>query len=204
MALVTTIASATADSYVTVAEADAYLATRKPFNISASYTAWTELSEAEKETALKWAAMLIDLLRVRGLKLTTEQSLAWPRCFRGDDLYPTTDARADRWEDWEEVTDYCTAMEITEPTIPQDVKDAQVEIAFQVVHGYMTTLDPMEESSGELSSISIGGKLNVQFASAQSNSIPSGDLFNKSFLSAQTILKLKLRKYLTTIRGRVV
>ena len=49
MALTTTVGSATADSYATIAEVDAYLAARDPFSTQTEYTSWVALSTAAKE-----------------------------------------------------------------------------------------------------------------------------------------------------------
>lgn len=75
MALVATVGGATADSYVTVAAADAHFDTR--LNV----TAWTGASTADKERALKTATREIDLSAFQGSPTDTVQALAWPRAY---------------------------------------------------------------------------------------------------------------------------
>ena len=103
MALVTTPGGATADSYATVAEADAYIAIR------GFATAWPAL-EADKEKLLKWAALLMNTWVWLGSATTSTQALAWPR----SSLYDPSGYALD------------------ENTIPAAIKNAQIEFAFQL------------------------------------------------------------------------
>lgn len=62
-----------ADSYLSVADADAYHA-------AMGNTAWQPLASAEKEAALRRATQYLDTrYRWRGQRLTTTQALEWPR-----------------------------------------------------------------------------------------------------------------------------
>ena len=66
---------ANADSYITLADADAYHAAR-------GMTLWATMSEAEREQALRRATdyMVQNFrLRWRGTRVDSEQSLDWPR-----------------------------------------------------------------------------------------------------------------------------
>lgn len=75
MALITTPKAANADSYCTVAEADAYHAAR------GANSEWTSLADvASKERQLKWAARTLDtMFRFIGTRASQGQSRAWPR-----------------------------------------------------------------------------------------------------------------------------
>ena len=73
MALVATVGAANADSYITLAEADAYLAAR--FGAEA----WEALGDELKEKALKQATRELDRHRFRSSKATTVQALQFPR-----------------------------------------------------------------------------------------------------------------------------
>jgi hypothetical protein len=73
MALVTTPGSASADSYVSLNEADGYAASR--FGTDA----WAALSDADQEKALRQATREIDRCRFRGRKTYASQALQFPR-----------------------------------------------------------------------------------------------------------------------------
>ena len=73
MALNATVGSASADSFVSVSDADAYIDTR--LNV----TAWTGASTPDKERALKSATRELNLLAYLGTRVDTTQALAWPR-----------------------------------------------------------------------------------------------------------------------------
>lgn len=79
MALDATAGGANANSYCTVAEADAYHAT----HLYAS--AWTEASTANKEKALIWATRLLDeQVEWHGYVYNNTQALRWPRSMVAD------------------------------------------------------------------------------------------------------------------------
>lgn len=77
MAIIATSGAANANSYVTITQANDYFAAR--FGAGA----WTALSEASKEVALRHATRNLDLQRYRGWPLTDTQALQFPR-ERGD------------------------------------------------------------------------------------------------------------------------
>lgn len=75
MALVATPGDASADAYVTEAEADAYWLVR-------SNATWAAASTAEKESAIKRATIFIDSRfagRFIGIVTNEDQALSWPR-----------------------------------------------------------------------------------------------------------------------------
>lgn len=73
MALDTTIGGASADSYVSLVEADAYFASRFGSD------SWTSLSDADQEKALRQATREVDRSRFIGSKWSSEQALQFPR-----------------------------------------------------------------------------------------------------------------------------
>ena len=208
MALTTTIGSASADSYASVAEADVYMAARGNLQLNAQSAEWSGLITAEKEIRLRLAASLLDSLTFRGIKATKAQALSFPRLFRGDDLWPKddlgnlSDAYEYRYEDWDEITDTADAYGYTLPTIPQAIKDAQVETAFQVIHSTLAGMTPGESASGDVESITIG-KLSISLGGGSSAG-GNSSLFRSESLSAQTLIMLLLRPYVAKVRGFVV
>lgn len=107
MALDTTIGGTSSDSYITRAQYIAYWA-----------ALGVDLSggvEADQEADLRRAAQMIDRkFRFAGIQQYQHQALAWPR---------TTDILVDGWP-------------VDPDTIPQDIRDAQAEVAYQIQQGY--------------------------------------------------------------------
>lgn len=99
------------DVYATIAEADAYSTGR-------GWTAWGTASDAEKEFALKDAAVYLDSSYTwKGSIATLSQALAWPRA---------------------EVTDK-EGRTLDNSTIPQRIKDASAELANLRLAGPLVT-----------------------------------------------------------------
>ncbi len=116
MTINATVGSADANSYGTLAEANAYFAVRQSAN-------W-DGSDAHKEMALIKAAQFLDNVyrgRWLGQKATQIQALAWPRGWVVD------------------VDGYGLSAE----TIPKEVKYAQFEAAYLIANGtpLETTID---------------------------------------------------------------
>lgn len=106
MAIDTIPSSPTADSYVSVAEADAYHAKR-------GNTAWTAADVPGKEGALVRATGYVDAeYGWKGIRATSIQALAWPRYDVEVDGYP-----------------------VLTTVIPQKVKDAVCEMALKALAG---------------------------------------------------------------------
>lgn len=188
MALITTVGSSTADSYVTVSEANEYLGSFYG-DIPA---AWDALDEGPKESRLKVSALLFNTFAWRGVKACFSQRLAFPRWWYTDDEY--------EWmlDDEEYYTDF---SEITEnaPTLPTEVKYAQIEMAYQVVN-QIIQLDPLAFSEKEIKMFELGGSLSIEFfpdSSFKSN-------FNKAKISSTDIIYAYLGKWYQRIGGGVV
>ena len=74
-----TAGNASANSYITVAEADTYFDER--LNVSS----WTSAGTDDKERALIAATRRIDQEQYEGEKVASGQSLKWPRYFATDE-----------------------------------------------------------------------------------------------------------------------
>ena len=104
-----------AESYVSVSDADTYVATNYTTSQS-SYTSWDAAADATKEIALRRATQYVDARydgNWRGYAYTTTQALAWPRTVAADN--------EDNYYDVDE--------------IPQNLKDAVTELAVRIVAG---------------------------------------------------------------------
>jgi hypothetical protein len=210
MALNTNIADPAANSYIDADDANAYVATREEsYGSSSDYVAWNNLSEAAVELRLTWATMLVDSLRFRGVKATQTQSLAFPRIVEGDPLHRIAFIRSRRFYAWQDLLDACTNLSdvytvssqipVIPPIIPPEVPLATVEVAYQVVHCSLLKLDALELDELETGTLSIGG-LNMSLPRRDTGRIPA-ETFARVHLSAQTIIKLYLKKYVTNMRG---
>jgi len=139
MSLDVTVGTSTAESYASVADADAYLAFR-------GYTAtWTAKTQTEKENLLRWAAAHLDTLTFRGTRSSSTQALQWPRLnLVSSDGYG-----------------------IPGDSIPKQVKNAQAELAFQLIANDWTQgLGPITQDSMKVGSIEMGRKSHTPFPAA--------------------------------------
>lgn len=112
-----------ADSYITLADADAYHAAR-------GITLWATMSEAEREQAIRRATdYMVQAYRLRwsGTRVSSEQSLDWPR-------------------NWVERTDYAYltangsqviggAFYYPSDEVPSEVQNACAELAYRGAAG---------------------------------------------------------------------
>jgi hypothetical protein len=74
MTIITTVGGSTSNSYVDIAEADAYFLTR------VGATAWVDLEDEQKEAYLLTAARQLEVTIWSGTKLhRATQSMSWPR-----------------------------------------------------------------------------------------------------------------------------
>jgi len=111
MALVATAGASDANSYATLAEAEAYILTRL------HTTNWDGAFDDEREAALIWATSLLDrLCSWYGDKKTDAQALRWPR-------YLIYDQDGDK---------------VSSESIPQFLKDAVSEFALHLIESDFT------------------------------------------------------------------
>jgi hypothetical protein len=114
MAIDTTPGGASADGYVSEADADAYHATR------VDNDAWTAADTATKETAIKNATRLLDLLKWKGSKTFEAGALRWPR----EGVYDLD------------------GLAIDDQTIPTWLEQATAEYAFVLIRDGDVTATP--------------------------------------------------------------
>lgn len=120
--IVATAGAADANSFVTVLEADAYLATR----LNAS--AWT--GDENKKAALCEATRELSLATYQGDRASETQALAWPR-FNA----PNPDGTS------------CYAL-YDETVIPQRIKDATCELALEFLRAGTTDVAALDTKIG--------------------------------------------------------
>lgn len=225
MALITTLASADANSYCTADEADTYIATREEqFDIAS----WGGLSAPSKELRLNLAARCMDsMLRFRGVRATRTQAMAFPRIAPGDPLcprpvhtremsfgvvrvspYSTVDGFLPTrnnsggvsdvtFDTWESLEDYAGLIGAPLPTNPEELKYAQAEIAFQVIHSHLLTVDAFSDGLMAVQSIDLAGALqvNMRFQGSQARV-----LFDRREFDSLSIVRLYLGRYLASNR----
>lgn len=192
MTLVTTIADPQANSYATLLEAETYLENRVGFDL----TSWNSLTDDQKEWNLALATPILDSLRFRGVAATRSQNLMFPRILPRTDWWDTTKAAYEnQYATWEEMEVAAAEYGYTLPTIPEAVKYAQTEVAFQVIYNHFNALTPMQEGDAQTNFVGIG-KLQVQFGQKQGE--VTKEFLDKSAFGATSIIKFHLRPYLSS------
>jgi hypothetical protein len=140
MTLITTPGAADADSYASLADADAYFAAR-------GIATWTGTDDA-KEAALRRGTSYLDnqyAARWRGIRTGVDQSLAWPRSdgsrdpYHASFLYPLLDS---------------DGVPIPVDAVPVQIQRAAMEAALLIVGG--ATLEPNLDRGNAIKSISKG------------------------------------------------
>lgn len=117
---------ANADSYISVSDADAY------FTKHGSPSDWTGLSAANKESALRYAAISLDeMFDWTGEIVNTTQALSWPRDGATDN--------DERYYDFD--------------TIPTIIKNAQCELA---LYHASNSLNASYDRGGQITSEQVG------------------------------------------------
>ncbi len=137
----------TANSYVSVAEADAYNCAH------VSRTAWDALSTGDQEAALAMATRVLDeSFQFKGFRVEDEQALQWPRRDAkdpdaDDSVFPRTLA--------------VRANEFPSTEVPTLVKNATIELARELV----LTADSVSgfHKGAGLKSVSIEGFTKIEF-----------------------------------------
>ena len=189
MALDTTIGGSSSDSYATVAELDAYLTAA--YGETTAVTTFVEKEEAEKEHRLRLAALILNTFPWRGAKASRDQRLEFPRWWRTDDEYEYVVEDEDYYIDYSDIT-------TNAPTIPSEVKYAQMELAYQVVD-HLLSLDPLAFPEKEIKSFELGGSLAIEFFGSAGSTAMS-----KASLSSLDIIYAYLGKWYKRITGGAV
>lgn len=188
MALIVTPGAPDANSYATLAEADAYLAI-----CGYDLDTWSDLDDAHKEFRLKTAALLMNTLPFRGEKACRDQRLEFPRWWRTDDGYPPYE---DTYLTMEDIDD--TGHD--RPTISDDIKEAQIELAYHVVHKGILETDFLDDPDRVIKSFMLGGSLAVEFSDRTS---ADSSLLDKSRLRALDVAYFKLFKWIKRVSGGI-
>lgn len=132
LTVIATAGAATANSYVTVAEADAFLDGR----LNAG--AWSATDADTRAKAVVEATRELDALPWAGSRVSTAQALNWPRAYVLDPDAP-----------WDvETTGIDDRLYIAETVIPPRVKDATIELALQFVKAGTSDLAALDGDAG--------------------------------------------------------
>jgi hypothetical protein len=157
-------------------ESDSYVTVSESDTIAARLpddtTEWPMLSDEAKELRLQLAAQMIGCLPLRGRKIYEGQALSFPR---SGGLHSPKE-------------------------IPQDIKDAQVMIAYSVVHRALQNRPGVsEEATEKVSSVSLGGLLSVGFAIGKSGTALS--YLDAVVQSLSFPIHMKMKRYTAQLRG---
>lgn len=120
--LVTTVGSDSANSYRSLTEAEDY------FDARPNSDAWTNAETPEKQKALLAACRRLSGFDYVGYRATTTQKLPWPRIDA-----PKRDGAAEYFA-IDSTLNYGETYSETE--IPEEIKDAQCEIALEYLDGW--------------------------------------------------------------------
>jgi hypothetical protein len=134
--IVATSGSATANSYVTETEAIARAATRLNLPSTWVSVSGSTCTETEKAALIEAQRELTTLPWIAG-RTTSTQALAWPRAYAEDPDAPSllgTVLATDFW--------------FADTELPQRVKDAQIELAFEFLRSGTTDLAAADPNAG--------------------------------------------------------
>ena len=173
MTLITTRGSASANSFVTIDEAAAYLAL-SPYDVSD----WSLLSTPQKELRLTLAASVMGYLTWGKFKIYRDQALCFPRWeMRGRnrgmwnvcDTYPIDECPYIEPGDWGD--DQSLISRAANISVPDAIMKAQAWIAWDVVHRGLAeaAFYPATEGKAykDIGSLSLGGAISVSMSQSQ-------------------------------------
>lgn len=197
MEVITTIGAANTNSYASLEEHNSYLEARDGFDL----TKWNALTDAQKSLRIVFGAKIIDSLRYRGTPATLAQAMQFPRLVPSDRLFtPDMNGSGIPFRDWESLVEFAELYSADLPSIPQDIKYAQIEATFQVVHTHMFNIEAMESGESSIASLSID-VINMTFSKEPKSSY---SLFSKSDFGAASTIKLLLQKYMSGLRADLI
>lgn len=156
MLITSTVGSASANSYISIAEADAYFAT------SYNRPSWVGATVANKEIVLIESTRLLDFLVIwRGYKKTQEQSLNWPRTHVVDGDAPSTS----NYQLYDSISSSYSYFD--DSKIPTEVKQATCELGYSLLSS-----GGFQSEENDLTSVKVG-PISVDFsASISTNGLP--------------------------------
>lgn len=139
------------DTYISQTDCSTYLASVY-LSTDAKLIAWTALSSADKDTALRKAAKMIDRQPLVGYKSITTQTMEFPRIlYTEGGSYDYNLLQYDEWYDPQ--------------TVPTAVKNAQCEIALEIGQGTSNNTERMDLRRQGVKSFSLG-KLSESYGGA--------------------------------------
>lgn len=175
MPLVTTLGGSSANSFITVSEADSYLAVGIIFDTSA----WHELTIAEKEERLEYAALMMKTQFMWiGWPVFRRQALPFPRWMPDEQDFAAEDI-----------------------FVPDHIKKAQAYLALDVVHRGAVGLTPPEEGNPKphLKRLSLFGSLDVTLTESLGRSTEPTKLGRLSE-SIHFLIEQLLAPYVTSVQ----
>jgi hypothetical protein len=142
-----TVGGPNANTYVTLAEAEAYVERMM------ATAAWTSATEQEKIVALGHAARRLDQEVFLGQRATTTQALQWPRAYVADPVWPY--------------------QALPSTTIPEAIQAAQVVLAVELLEAAATEAVATPEPA--MSHITVG-PITVEYEGAAAATAAVDDL----------------------------
>ena len=140
MTIVTTAGSATANSYISAADATTAIATL--YDDDDIDTAWAaHITAGEEEAILTFAASLINEMKLKGYKASENQALEFPRYWLTDFLRPKYAGQYALYASIPIASAGVDNMFGSPPAIPTDIKNAQAAIVVDIVMDYLANAD---------------------------------------------------------------
>lgn len=129
------------NSYVSIAQTDAYILAHF-LSTDTQYIVWNALSDADKEIHIRNALYDIESLEFIGYKLTSSQTLSFPRCYKDSSIFDITTKSDITFFSQSEVPDdvknsqILEAIELASPSSDTDVYDAQnrAVVSYKIGH----------------------------------------------------------------------
>lgn len=204
MSLITVEGGRDSNSYVTLSEMSTYLS---EVYSDTMVDEWLDRETAAQEHCLKIAVLLIDELSFRGCKACRDQRLQFPRWSQTDDNYPTYE---DQYIDMSDIPNYSTPLSPgatckygEPPSITVEVKKAQMEMAFRVVHGHLLREDAelFDYPEHEVRSFTLGGGMTIDFFSRMGRDSSAWD---KAKFTSTSITEAYLSRWIQHFQGAIV
>lgn len=134
------------DTYVTVAEADTYIAEHY-MSTDFQRIEWETLDDVNKEIVLRNATPSIGNIKLNGRKKDSDQVLSFPRCYKNAYYLPIS------WYETKDIDGYSMHCEVD---VPDNIKYAQVAEAIELCKATKDSSDYMA-LNGAVKSYSITG-----------------------------------------------
>jgi hypothetical protein len=162
------------NSYVTLAEAETYMASR------IGTAAWDDANQSERTAALLMATRRIESMRFRGIKYLETQTMEFPRVMWGQGQTRYSEEH-ERYSEMSKLAGW-----MGDDEVPQSVKDAQCEEALAIVSTAGDEIDRISMQSQGVTAVRIG-EFYEKYGNATGSSLSSTALIR----SADTMSFLK-------------